>query len=80
MKTKFTEQQLLDWERYEKVRQGGRHNMYFPGAMAETGLSSERYSFVMDNYSELKEAVEATDKASSPAESPASGSKPRQSR
>lgn len=33
--------------------------MFFPQARAATGLSNERYSFVMEHFSELKEAVEA---------------------
>lgn len=53
----FTKEQLSDWKRYERVRRSGRHNMFFPQARAETGLSEERYSFALQNYSELKEAV-----------------------
>lgn len=55
-KLKFTSQQLADWRAYEKVRKGGRFNMFDPRARAATGLSSERYSFVLKNFSELKEA------------------------
>ncbi|MDO8611092.1 MAG: hypothetical protein Q7R95_11255 [bacterium] len=59
MTTKFTKEQLSDWKRYEKVRQGGRYNMFFPQAQAASGLDTEQYSFVMQNYSELKkEALE----------------------
>lgn len=53
----FTKEQLSDWKRYEKVRQSGRYNMWFPQARAATGLSGERYSFVMGNYSELLKQV-----------------------
>jgi hypothetical protein len=52
----FTAQQLADWRAYERVRQSGRHNMFFPQAQRATGLSSERYSFVMANYSALMDA------------------------
>lgn len=55
----YTDQQLSDWKRYEKVRKGGKWNMFSPQARAATGLSSERYSFVMEHFSELKDAVEA---------------------
>ena len=55
---RFTNQQLSDWKRYEKVRKRGKWNMFFPEARAATGMSSERYSFVMQNFSELKAAVE----------------------
>jgi len=58
---KFTPQQLSDWQRYENVRAGGRYNMFSPQARAATGLSTERYSFVMDNFEELEKAVESED-------------------
>lgn len=54
----FTEQQLSDWKRYEKVRQSGKFNMWFPGARSATGLSEDRYMFALSNYTELKRAVE----------------------
>ena len=56
-KSKFTRQQLNDWERYEQVRQNGRHNMLFPQARLETRLSRERYGFALNNYAELRDAV-----------------------
>jgi len=56
--TKFTKRQISDWEIYEKVRQGGRFNMFDPNARRLTGLSRERYMFALENYSELKEAAE----------------------
>lgn len=45
-KTQYTDQQLTDWKRYEKVRKSGKWNMFFPQARAATGLSHERYSFL----------------------------------
>lgn len=54
MTAKFTPQQLADWKAYERVRQGGRWNMFDPRARNATRLSREEYSFVMDNYAELK--------------------------
>ena len=56
----FTPKQLADWKAYERVRQGGWWSMYDPRARRATRLSGERYSFVMQNYSELKETVERT--------------------
>lgn len=53
----FTQYDIDDWKAYEKVRKGGKWNMFDPRARIATGLSSERYSFVMKNYSELKKAV-----------------------
>lgn len=58
MKTQFTPQQLADWKAYERVRKGGRWNMFDPRARRAASLSEDKYSFVMDNYSELKLAVE----------------------
>jgi hypothetical protein len=56
----FTFQQLNDWERYEKVRTGGKWNMFSPQARAATGLDGERYAFCMTNYSTLKKVVEGS--------------------
>jgi len=55
----FTKEQLTDWKAYERVRSGGRYNMFDPRARQATGMSGERYSFTMTNYSALKEAVGA---------------------
>lgn len=60
---RFTDQQLDDWRRYERVRKSGKFNMYFPQARAATGLPRERYMAVMMAYCELKEAVEEKEKA-----------------
>ena len=54
----FTPGDIRAWKAYEKVRASGRFNMYDPRARRETGLNDEKYSFVMSNYSELKEAAE----------------------
>lgn len=55
---KFTKEDLADWKAYEKVRTGGRWNMFDPRARKATRLSSERYLFVMHWFSELKAAIE----------------------
>lgn len=54
----FTKQQIADWKRYEKVRLDGRYNMIVdPRTRIATGLSSERYRFVLTHYTALaKEA------------------------
>lgn len=57
-KQNFTTEDLIDFKDYEEVRLSGRYNMFDPRARRATGLSSERYCFVMKNYSELKEAAE----------------------
>lgn len=57
--TAFTSDDLQDWRAYERVRKGGRYNMFDPRARRATGLSDERYSFVLRNFSKLKAAAEA---------------------
>ena len=53
----FTEQQINDWHAYERVRKGGRWNMFMPQARAATGLSRDDYLFVMRNFVELRDAA-----------------------
>ena len=53
----FTQDQLADWKRYERVRVGGKWNMYDTGARLATGLSGDRYVFVMRNYVALQDAI-----------------------
>ncbi len=55
----FTPSQIADWKRYERVRKGGKYNMFMPQARAATGLSEIRYLFVMKNFSALQRAAEA---------------------
>ena len=43
------------FEKYLKVQKRGNHNMFFPQARKETGLSRDVYKAVMSNYSELME-------------------------
>lgn len=57
-KPKFTHKQILDFKVYEKVRERGSFNMFDPNARISTGLTKERYAFVMDNYEGLAEAIE----------------------
>ena len=58
-KTSFTADQIADWRAYEKVRKGGRYNMFDPMARRATGLGPQQYSFVMQHFSELKNAAES---------------------
>lgn len=57
VKTEFTAAQIADWKAYERVRKGGRFNMYDPRARRATKLDGERYSFVMKNYSALRDCM-----------------------
>ena len=53
----YTSKQLADWKVYECIRKDGRFNMFDPRAREATGLSLKSYSFVMQNYSRLKEEI-----------------------
>ena len=55
----FKPEDFSAWKLYERVRKGGKWNMFDPRARRATGLSGERYSFVMRNYSALRAALEA---------------------
>ena len=59
MATNFTADDLKNWKAYERVRKGGRYNMFDPRARIAARLSPAQYSFVMKNFTELKAAVEA---------------------
>ena len=56
MKTKFTEEQIRNWRAYERVRTGGKYNMFDNRAIKSSGLTRPDYLFVMENYSELMAA------------------------
>ena len=53
MNSKFTSKQISDWRAYEKVRVGGRYNMFDPRAISLSGLTKDDYIFAMENYIEL---------------------------
>jgi len=54
---KFTIEQVKHFKAYEKVRKGGRYNMFDPAAIHSSGLTKADYVFVMKNYSELEVAA-----------------------
>ena len=55
----YTERQINNFRAYEFVRSSGHYNMFSPQARLASCLSKEDYTYVMENYSELKEASEA---------------------
>jgi len=55
----FTRKQIHQFKSYEMVRKSGVYNMFSPQARLATCLDKDEYIFVMENYSELKEASEA---------------------
>lgn len=58
--SQFTERQIQDYVAFDKVRSGGRYNMFDPRARTAAGLSREEMVFVMKNFAALKEVYEAT--------------------
>lgn len=54
----ITDDDLDDYEAYERVRNVGKWNMFDPRARRATRLSESRYSFVLKNYDELRAAHE----------------------
>lgn len=56
---KFTEQQINNWKKFERVRKSGRFNMIMEAAsaMARAGLHSSEYFFVMENFDALEKAA-----------------------
>lgn len=65
----FSDRQLENWRRYERVREGGRFNMFDSRARRLTGLSEEDYTFCMANYEALLHANE-TQQAGKPGDKP----------
>ena len=55
--SKHTPQQIADWRAYERVRVGGKYNMFDGRARRATGLSEEDYLYCLKNYSSLREAA-----------------------
>jgi hypothetical protein len=55
----YTKRQIADWRAFEKVRQGGKYNMFDSRAREAAGLRADEYSFTMQNYEPLREAAAA---------------------
>lgn len=60
---KFTAEQIDDWLAYEKVRKGGKFNMFDPRARRATRLDEYRYKFVMRNFGAMRDCIAAGTKA-----------------
>jgi hypothetical protein len=55
----FTEREIKNFRRYEKVRSSGLYNMLSPQARVKCGLDQTDFINVQQNYTGLKEASEA---------------------
>jgi len=54
MSAQFTADQTQQYMAYERVRKGGKFNMFDPRARKATKLSEDEFIFVMRNYSALR--------------------------
>lgn len=57
--TTFTKNQIEQYKSYEIVRNSGEYNMFDTRARLASGLTKDQYLFVMNNYSELREAADS---------------------
>jgi len=55
---KYSREVINDWKRYERVRLGGAYNMFDPRAREATGLTQERYVFLLKHYADIAEQIE----------------------
>jgi len=55
----FTKRQINHFKSYEIIRRSGVYNMFSSQARLASGLTKDEYLFVMENYSDLKNASES---------------------
>ena len=55
---KYSQEVINDWKRYERVRSGGAYNMFDPRAREATGLTQERYVFLLKHYVDIAKQIE----------------------
>jgi len=55
----FTKRQINHFKSYEIIRKSGAYNMFDSRARLASGLTKDEYLFVMENYSDLKNASES---------------------
>jgi len=47
-----------DWESYRAVQNSGAFNMLSPDAIQMSGLSDEKYGYILSNYGDLAKKFE----------------------
>ncbi len=57
MITRFSDRDIVDWRSYERVRLTGRFNMFDPNAREMTGMTKERYIFILEQYSNIQDQI-----------------------
>jgi hypothetical protein len=55
----YSQRQINNFRAYEMIRSSGEYNMFSSQARLASCLSKEDYTYVMENYSALKDASEA---------------------
>lgn len=54
----YSENQIRNWQIYERIRQSGMFNMFDPRARGMTTMSVSEWVFCMEHYAALRDAVE----------------------
>jgi len=54
---RYSDRDIVDWRTYERVRLTGYYNMFDPRAREMTGLTRERYIFILENYSGIQDQL-----------------------
>lgn len=56
--TKYSDRDIIDWRIYERVRSRGTYNMFDLRARELTGLSKDRYNYILGNYCGIQDQIE----------------------
>ena len=56
--TKYSDKDIIDWRVYERVRSRGTYNMFDSRARELTGLSKDRYIYILENYCGIQDQIE----------------------
>ena len=54
---RYSDRDIVDWRTYERVRLTGHYNMFDPRVREMTGLTRERYIFILENYSGIQDQL-----------------------
>lgn len=53
----FTQEQIINFNEYERIRQLGEYNMFDRRARQKTNMTSDEWVFCMSNYDDLQAAA-----------------------
>lgn len=54
----YSENQIKNWQIYERIRQSGMFNMFDPRARGMTTMSISEWVFCIEHYADLRDACE----------------------